>query len=87
MLHSLKDRNPRDVPSPVREKDLWMHEENTIDGLTEGQMADLIAEIEMNSTDPDTERRVVDDLRARVAPTAAVLRAGAWPTCPAALVP
>lgn len=64
-----------------------MHEENTIDGLTEGQMADLIAEIGMDSTDPDTEERVVDDLRARVAPTAAVLRAGAWPTCPAALVP
>jgi len=48
-----------------------------IDGLTEGQMADPIAEIEMDSTDPDTEQRVVDDLRARVAPTAAVLRAGA----------
>ncbi len=40
----------------VREIDLWVRQENTIDGLTEGQMADLIAESTMYSTDPDTER-------------------------------
>jgi hypothetical protein len=32
-------------------------------------------------------QRGVEDLRARVAPTAGVLRGGAWPTCAAALVP